>query len=175
MYGRANNCRTTFLRGCFSVSLITVCFFCPGCSHTEMGSTVEEKEALEVLKRDYDCNDFEMDDKGRIIKVVLKRFHDDAIMDHICKFKMLKAINLGWSNVTDEGIKKLQGLKRLESLNIVWTPITDRGLAYLEEMTSLRFVTLSPSKQLTSIGIASLQNAIPGIRVFTAEKSRRKE
>ena len=66
----------------------------------------------------------------------------DQAMTCVGQMGQLKHLNLGGSQITDAGLRHLQGLASLQYLDISGTKITDNGLPYLKRMTGLKSLCL---------------------------------
>jgi len=89
----------------------------------------------------------------------------DEDLSSIGKLVNLTRLNLGLNkDITDEGIKSLEGLKYLESLNLYGTAVTDGTIESLKMIKTLKRVYLWQT-QVTPEGAESLRSAIEGIEV----------
>ena len=70
------------------------------------------------------------------------------------------------TDVTDDGLRNLQGLTGVRHLLLSGARITDRGLQQLAPMTELKRLTLEDTAT-TADGIAALRRVIPGLGVDT--------
>jgi Leucine-rich repeat (LRR) protein len=57
--------------------------------------------------------------------------------------KDLRALNLQRCEITDQGLKHLEGLKNLEELNLSYSNVTEDGMVSLKGLTKLRKLDLS--------------------------------
>jgi hypothetical protein len=89
---------------------------------------------------------------------------DDATLSALAKRQDLVLISVRGTNITDEGLKRLSGLRKLSRLNLSDTAISDTGLRHLEGITSLKKLDLKGTR-VTQAGIAQLQRALPRAEV----------
>src|SRR5665213_1516919 len=64
-------------------------------------------------------------------------------------------LNLANTNVTDEGLKSLEGMKNLHRLHLEKTTVSDAGLSHLKGLTSLEYLNLY-STGVTDGGLENL-------------------
>jgi hypothetical protein len=116
---------------------------------------------------------YEVDDRGRVVRLILegKQVTDQAL-DEVHALPHLNRLSLHNSSITDAGLLKLRVLKRLHSLGVTNTQVTDRGLAYLQQKPCLRHVWVSLNDKLTLRGIASLQRALPALKIHVVNRPR---
>jgi len=74
--------------------------------------------------------------------------------------KKLNALDLGYSNITDEGLKHISGLTSLQNLYLYENQITDEGLKHLSSLTSLQKLSLSVNR-ITDDGIKYIKSKLP--------------
>jgi hypothetical protein len=84
----------------------------------------------------------------------------------ISELKNLRALYLNNSDVTDKGISHLTNLKALMYLNLVSTSITDSSLEYFKKMDKLKNVYLYQTK-ITSEALSRFQEQSKDITVDT--------
>jgi hypothetical protein len=77
----------------------------------------------------------------------------------------VKALDLAYAGVTDEGMKTLAGLKGLETLDLSYTQVTDGGLKELAGLKGLKTLALFNCKGVTDAGVAELQKALPDCKI----------
>jgi hypothetical protein len=70
----------------------------------------------------------------------------DKILDHVGKLKQLQALSLWNSDVTDDGMKKLQSLEKLQVLNLDGITLTDAAIEHLAALPELRSLSLNGTK-----------------------------
>ena len=70
--------------------------------------------------------------------------------------RRLESLNLFETNVTDNGLKSLELLKKLKHLNLTGTRVSDKGLSILARLPDLESVYLGRT-DVTDDGIATLQ------------------
>ena len=68
----------------------------------------------------------------------------------------LTTLSLGSTRVTDEGLKELKDLRNLTSLNLAFTEVTDAGLKELKDLKNLTSLYLSGT-QVTDAGLKQLR------------------
>ena len=74
-------------------------------------------------------------------------------------------LNLSGTQVTDAGLKELDGLKNLHTLHLGGTKVTDRGLKELVGLKNLHTLDLSFTA-VTDAGLAELQKALPACKII---------
>jgi len=145
---------------------LAVLFPGAGCRGTT-GVNEQERAALGILQEEYEPQEHQVDDKGRVIKLKLEGTHvDDAALEQVRNFKVLRDLSLARASVTDAGLAKVQGLKRLEALGLTDTRVTDKGLAMLQKMPSLRYVWVTEGRGGSPTGVEALKKALPGVSVY---------
>lgn len=90
----------------------------------------------------------------RALDITWTQIQDDGMKQLSGMTKLRKL----WANeirITDEGLKPLQNLKELEELHVRGTPITDAGLSYLSGLTKLKKLDIL-SSNVTDAGLDSL-------------------
>src|SRR5262249_6332048 len=65
-------------------------------------------------------------------------------------------INLKLTNVRDEGVKHLAGIKTIRNMRLIKTKVTDAGVAHLKEHPAIEFLDL---QDVNTCGNASLETA----------------
>jgi RNA polymerase sigma factor (sigma-70 family) len=90
----------------------------------------------------------------------------DTGLKELAKFKQMELLDLSYSRVSDVGMKELAGLSKLKWLDIRDTAVTDHGLMELAALKRLRHVNLSTANKVTAKAISSLEQAVPGLRVW---------
>ncbi len=82
----------------------------------------------------------------------------------------LEVLGLSNTNITDAGLKYVKNLSRLQTLRLANTKITDAGLVNLKELTDLQFLDLE-STRITDTGLEQLQGlyALKEIRLFNTK------
>lgn len=93
---------------------------------------------------------------GRVVQVSFSgaRFRNEAL-DAARLLPQLERIVLIDTAVTDEGLRRLAGLKHLRELSVIDAPVTDEGLRHLRELTNLRRLRLDHT-QVTDAGLPHL-------------------
>jgi len=119
---------------------------------------------------------YELDGEGHIVRIMLEgaQATDDAL-DDLYKLPYLQKLSLAKSSVTDAGLLKVTKLKGLMNLGLTGTGVTDEGLAHLERMPALQNLWVVESDKLTSEGISSLQQALPGLKIHVMYKGKEKK
>lgn len=146
----------------------------------------QTRKALVVLRAGFD-----LDDDGHIVRVnmgspVGAPRYSDADLVSLKPLSRLRELLLGYSNITDEGMKTVGAFKGLRELHLYGTRVSDAGLAYLVglrdieslilgcpqftdaatehvvQMKSLKLLNLNGS-QLTDAGLARLAD-LPGLQ-----------
>jgi len=79
---------------------------------------------------------------------------DDRCMRHLAHLTGLRVLSLEWTDVGDEGLRSLRGMKALERLTLP-RGITDAGLAHLTKLRSLRGLYFKENR-ITNEGLAHL-------------------
>ena len=76
----------------------------------------------------------------------------------------------GNPQITDAGLKKLVSMQKLTYLDLRGcSGITDSGLQILADKTDWQCIMLTTSPNVTSVGIARLQAALPNTRVIKVD------
>jgi hypothetical protein len=92
---------------------------------------------------------------------VLRVKLDFDAYDHITKAGFVG------TDITDEDLKLLIGLKHIDQLNLIGTDITDRGLRYLGQVRGVRYMFLNKTN-ITQEGVWRLEKDIPETKLITA-------
>ena len=71
------------------------------------------------------------------------------------------------TDITDEDLKLLIGLKHIDQLNLIGTDISDRGLRYLGQVKGVRYMFLNKTN-ITQEGVWLLEKDIPETTLITA-------
>ena len=88
----------------------------------------------------------------------------DAGVKHLQGMTDLESLGLHGARVTDDGLKHLEGLVSLKDLSLTHTRITDAGLVHLKGLVNLEVLTLS-RLQVTDEGLVHLKG-LTGLRVL---------
>jgi hypothetical protein len=88
----------------------------------------------------------------------------DAGLKHVAGLKQLQTLDLRHTKVTDAGLEHLAGLKKLRVLNLRRTQVTDKGLEHLAGLKKLRTLSLYGTK-VTDEGEADLRKALPDLEI----------
>jgi Leucine-rich repeat (LRR) protein len=90
-----------------------------------------------------------------------RNYDIDKHLKHLDQFSYLEVLNLKSTNVGDEGLAHLAGLRKLKKLYLISNPntgrITDTGMAHLKNINSLQELEL-PYSGITDVGFAHLAN-----------------
>lgn len=82
----------------------------------------------------------------------------DADLRQLSALKNLRDLNLGWTEVSDEGLAHLKRLRRLEHLYLEsCSNVTDSGIAHLAGLTNLKDLTVSGTG-MSNAGMVHLKN-----------------
>ena len=79
----------------------------------------------------------------------------DEQLKELAGLKSLQSLSLGQTNVADMGLKELAGLKNLQALDLRSTQVTDAGMKELAVLKSLQWLSLSQTK-VTDAGLKEL-------------------
>ncbi len=112
--------------------------------------------------------DFKRTRQRTVELVRLPKSAGDQALSYVAELskpEALRMLNLAGTQVTDEGLKYLEGLKGLETLDISDTNITDEGLKHLEKLSSLRDLRIGDTK-VTNEGLADLVAGLPSLDVL---------
>ena len=117
----------------------------------------EEEQAIVALRK---MSSVEVHkDSDNVVEVNFSRKGADpalaAAREYLVKLKRL-TVDLGATDVTDAGLKNLNGLTNLQSLFLINTNITDAGLKHLKGLTSLQFLNLR-TNDVTDAGLEHLR------------------
>ncbi|MGD0898054.1 MAG: hypothetical protein ABR915_09490 [Thermoguttaceae bacterium] len=88
-------------------------------------------------------------------QVAAASIRDDAQMERVKGLSRLCNV-MGETQVTDAGLKHLEGLSQLRVLNLVNSKITDGGLQHLERLSQLKWLHLS-GPAITAVGLQHLE------------------
>jgi hypothetical protein len=80
-------------------------------------------------------------------------------------------VHLDDARITDEWLQNLRKLHHIEVLSIKSANVTDIGLKHLRGLSNLRDLNLVDT-QVSETGIAELRDALPGLQMVQARKSR---
>jgi hypothetical protein len=82
----------------------------------------------------------------------------------VAKCGMLESLSLIATNVTDDQLKILAGLKSLRSLRLNQTVVSDAGLKHIGRMKSLKYLCLG-GVDATPEGVKQLKRDLPGLQL----------
>jgi hypothetical protein len=85
---------------------------------------------------------------------------DDAALENISKLRLLCALDLDDTAVSDDGLLYIQKWPRLSRLVLTNTRVTDKGLESLQTCKFLAYLKLTGT-QVTEDGVARLKSAFP--------------
>ena len=68
---------------------------------------------------------------------------DRELRELVARFPQTRDLLLGRTQITDSGLRELDGCQTLEALSLQCVPITDRGLRFLAPLSNLAFLDLS--------------------------------
>jgi internalin A len=88
----------------------------------------------------------------------------DAGLKELTGLKKLKELFLHRTEVTDAGLKELAAFEHLETLYLGGTKVTDAGLKELSGLKQLRVLDLRLTA-VTDAGATDLQKALPKLRI----------
>jgi hypothetical protein len=111
--------------------------------------------ARRLLGKDFFANVVDVGFRGWIFDRRAENPITDRCLGHIGKLPRLEVLDLGWSRVSDAGLKSLQRLARLRELNLAETSVTDTGVERLEGLAQLRELNLAGTR-ITDRGLRSL-------------------
>jgi peroxiredoxin len=117
------------------------------------GRQVEWQGGVEGLKLLYDLANL------RSLRTINYEMGDAELAQLKDLLPELEKLILQPSQVTDEGLKYLKGLKRLKWLRLDGSLVTDAGLEKLEGLTQLTFLTLQQT-DITDAGLARLKGLV---------------
>jgi hypothetical protein len=115
-----------------------------------------------------DCYDpvYQVDADGRVTRLRLIWRHLPApVLAEVGKLTELRAIDLAFTTITDDGLAQLKDLQNLRSMGLSGAPITDKGLAHLEKLQSLQWVWLS-KQTISKAAVDKLKDARPDMNVY---------
>ena len=74
-------------------------------------------------------------------------------------------LELGGTQITDEGLVEVAKLRQLEGLGLTGTKIRDEGLKEVAKLQKLEDLYLNNTK-VTKAGVAELQKALPNCKIY---------
>lgn len=92
----------------------------------------------------------------------------DASMSTVGKMVNLEELNLNACEITDEGIKQLEGLSKLKKLNLSGTLVSEAALPTLLKLEALEAIYLFRT-QWTPEGVAVLRRIKPDVTIVLGE------
>lgn len=88
----------------------------------------------------------------------------DEGLETISQLTNLKKLHLEKTGITDDGLSHLANLEKLEYLNLYGTSITDSGLSHLKNLSNLSSLYLWQTNVSTQ-GVSELQESIPELYI----------
>jgi hypothetical protein len=92
------------------------------------------------------------------------RGFDDKYASYLAKLPDLQALSLADTQITDAGLKHVEGLANVQYMMLSLTQITDAGLDHLKGLTKLERLDLKGTK-VTDDGVTKLQRALPRCKI----------
>ena len=90
----------------------------------------------------------------------------DEVPRAIATLRELRVLKLGYSQITSEGLRILEPLRKLEKLMLACCPrVTDDVLVHLAKWKSLRYLDVQETK-VTAAGVAALRKARPDVSIL---------
>jgi hypothetical protein len=85
----------------------------------------------------------------------------DAHLKPLGKITSLRQVDLSFSQITNDGLRYLSGLKELQYLDLPCTQITEAGLAHLKQLPQLKEVVLSETLFVGGDNLSRLNRSLP--------------
>ena len=92
------------------------------------------------------------------------RGFDDKYATYLARLPDLQALSLADTQITDAGLKHVEGLTNVQYMMLSYTQVTDDGLDHLKGLTGLQRLDLKGTK-VTDDGVAKLQRALPMCKI----------
>tara|TARA_B100001123_G_C15227265_1_gene993667 strand:- start:13 stop:1188 length:1176 start_codon:yes stop_codon:yes gene_type:complete len=89
----------------------------------------------------------------------------DAGLVHINNLNSLSTLSLNATQITGAGLVHLKGLARLKYLRLAGAKISDASLTHFKGMTNLQRLDLMHCTQITDVGVAELEKALPNCKI----------
>jgi hypothetical protein len=89
----------------------------------------------------------------------------------VAKCARLESLSLIGTNVTDDQLKLLVGLKNLQSLRLNQTAVGDAGLKHVGQIKSLKYVCLG-GVDATPEGVKQLKSDLPGLQLGYSRRKK---
>jgi Leucine Rich repeat len=159
--------------GQFGLVVAALCWFAPmppaGAADPEAVTAIQKLGGLPVRMGS--------DPAAPVVKVEFNRaaLTDKTLEEavpHLKKLRFLRAVTLGFTEVTDAGLVHLKGLPDLEELGLAQTAVTDVGLAHLKGLKNLKRLDLHHT-QVTDKGVDDLKLALPDLDITRVPASRK--
>jgi len=103
---------------------------------------------------------FEIDEGGHVMSVNLNSIslpNWGDVITHLKQLQNLRQLQLGYANITDDGLQGIKDFANLEKLSLYGTRVTDAGLRHLRGMGKLRGLDLSDDK-CTDAGLNDIKH-----------------
>ncbi len=107
----------------------------------------------------------------QVLKLRYAELVTDEGMAVVRSFKQLKEIDLRGTKITDTTLEFLEGLPTLESVDVGYAQVTDNGIDHFGNLTNLKRLTISGNK-LTDVGLQALRQ-IPSLLYLDLGGSQR--
>jgi hypothetical protein len=104
--------------------------------------------------------------RNRVAAASLPVGATDADPRDLCAPRGPEVLDLAEAGLTDDGLRRVGGLRRLRRLRLPGTAVTDAGLRHLEAMGGLEAVHLCACPGVTKEGVERLRKALPGCEVY---------
>jgi hypothetical protein len=91
---------------------------------------------------------------------------DDTRLKIVARARGLRRLDLTRATITDAGLAELDGMRCLKVLRLSGTAVSDAGLRYLEGMRDLKLLFLRGCPNVTEVGEAHLQKALPNCTII---------
>lgn len=82
---------------------------------------------------------------------------DEGIIESIAKLSSLKELDLSLCNITDKSLERLFALSALKRLNLSEYPMTDKALEYVSKIESLAELVCDKCHEITIAGLEQLK------------------
>ena len=109
-----------------------------------------------------------VDEKSPAYPIILVDLHNTQVTDaglrHLEGLSKLQKVSLNDTKVTDAGLEHLKGLTSLETLDLANTRVTDAGLEHLKRLTKLQSLNLVNTR-VTDAGVKKLQQELQHCKI----------
>ena len=118
---------------------------------------------------------WELDREGRIVIVKMASpqgnpLYSDAGMVHLKTLKQLRELDLGYSDITNDGLASIEDATELRSLYLYGTKVTDDGLRHLHHLDKLDTLVLA-SSNFSDTGLQEL-GSLPSLKLLNLNGAR---